>query len=106
MFLQALLGFALTFVSCIQALALDKRTARESSPSGCLVVQGTNTASGQYASFGAAVTALGSKTTSQCIFIYPGTYTEQVKVTYGGNLTIYGYTSEWVHQSSPTTAKS
>lgn len=94
MFVQVLVAVALSFVSASQALALDKRTARESSPSGCLVVQGTNTASGQYASFGAAVTALGSGTTSQCIFIYPGTYKEQVRVTYAGNLTVYGYTTE------------
>lgn len=92
--LQVLLGLALSFISSTQGLALDKRTARESSPSGCLVVQSIGTASGQYASFGAAVTALGSGTTSKCIFIYPGTYKEQVRVTYGGNLTIYGYTSE------------
>lgn len=88
------LTIPLLFLSFAWGVPLEKRTARESSPSGCLVVQGTGTASGQYASFGDAITALGSGTASKCIFIYPGTYKEQVRVTYGGNLTIYGYTSE------------
>jgi pectinesterase len=72
----------------------ERATARTTSPSGCLVVQGTGTATGQYATFASAIAALGSGTTSKCIFMYPGTYKEQVRVTYGGNLTIYGYTSE------------
>jgi pectinesterase len=92
--LQLFITIQVLLLSLAQGLAIEKRTARESSPSGCLVVQGTDTASDQYASFGAAITALGSGTTSKCIFIYPGTYQEQVRVTYGGNLTIYGYTSE------------
>lgn len=81
-------------LSLTQGLVLDKRAARTSSPSGCLVVQPKNTASGEYATIAAANTALGSGKTAQCIFINPGTYKEQVKVSYAGNLTIYGYTTE------------
>jgi pectinesterase len=93
--LSQLLFVAFLLSSFAQALVLEQRaTARTTSPSGCLVVQGTGTATGQYATFASAIAALGSGTTSKCIFMYPGTYKEQVRVTYGGNLTIYGYTSE------------
>lgn len=45
---------------------------------------------------GAALKSL-SGTSNRTIFIYPGTYNEQVNVTYGGPLTIYGSTTEYVH---------
>jgi pectin methylesterase-like acyl-CoA thioesterase len=74
-----------------QAHALRKRTSRLSSPDGCLIVRGSNTTSGQYATLGAAAEALRSGKTPQCIFIYPREYKEQIFVKYGGNLTIYCY---------------
>jgi pectinesterase len=75
---------------------LEKRTARTSPPSGCLVVRGSGTKSGEYSTLSAAVTALGSSTTDACIFIYNGTYTESIRIDYGGALTLYGYTTEYV----------
>jgi pectinesterase len=39
------------------------------------------------------MTALGSTTAAKCVFIYSGTYTEQVTINYKGPLTIYGYTT-------------
>lgn len=77
-----------------QGLAIQKRTARTSSPSGCLEVQGTSATSGQYSTLSSAVAALGSGSDDACIFIYAGTYEEQVSIEYGGTLAIYGYTSE------------
>lgn len=85
---------------CFSALSFTKghalrtRTTRLSSPNGCLIVRGDNTTYGQYATLGAAVGALGSGKTPQCIYIYPGEYKEQITVKYGGNLTIYGYTNK------------
>ena len=73
---------------------IEKRTTRTSNPGGCLEVEGTNPTSTQYKTVASAVAALGSGTSTQCIFIWPGTYTEQVTVQYGGPLTIYGYTTE------------
>ncbi|CZR61715.1 probable pectinesterase precursor [Phialocephala subalpina] len=73
---------------------LAKRTSRTSSPSGCLVVRGSGTGLSEYSTLQAAVTALGSTTTSKCIFVYSGTYNEQVRIGYGGPLTLYGYTTD------------
>ncbi|KAH6664882.1 pectin lyase fold/virulence factor [Halenospora varia] len=84
----------LFFLSSIEARAVQKRAARTTNPDSCLEVQATSTGSGQYSTFAKAVAALGSGTDAACIFIYPGTYKEQVKVEYGGELTIYGYTSD------------
>ncbi|KAL0571450.1 hypothetical protein V5O48_010519 [Marasmius crinis-equi] len=70
--------------------------ALTSPPSGALVVRQTGTQAGEYKTIGAAVATLGSGNSSKTIFIYPGTvvtrtYKEQVNLTYGGPLTIYGY---------------
>ncbi|PQE06233.1 pectinesterase family protein [Rutstroemia sp. NJR-2017a BBW] len=73
---------------------LQKRTARTSTPSGCLTVRGSGTKSGEYSTVGAALTALGSGTAAACIFIYSGTYQEQITVNYKGVLTVYGYTTD------------
>ena len=89
-----LIVLCLSVLPFAQGTALGKRTGHLSSPSGCLIVQGENTTSGQYTTLGAAVEALGSSKAPQCIFIYPGEYREQTTVKYGGNLTIYGYTDE------------
>lgn len=72
-----------------------KRTSRTSPPSGCKVVRGAETQSGEYSTFGAAITALGTSSTSAaCVFIYSGTYTEQMVIQYKGPLIVYGYTTE------------
>lgn len=65
--------------------------SRTSAPAGALIV-----GSGHYATIQAAVNALSStSTSSQSIFIQPGTYKEQVSITsLAGPLTIYGYTSD------------
>lgn len=72
---------------------IETRTTRTSNPGGCLEVQGSNPTSSQYGTIASAVASL-SGTDAQCIFIWPGTYNEQVTVQYGGPLTIYGYTTE------------
>lgn len=71
-------------------------TSRTSPPSGSLVVRQGSTQRGEFSSIGQAVAALGTSTASASIFIYPGTYNEQVTINYKGPLTLYGYTKELV----------
>lgn len=83
-----ILSFAVLGVSC---------SPRTSTPGGCLSVRASGASSGEYASLGAAVAALGSGSTSStaCIFMYPGTYEEQVVINaYKGALTLYGYSTD------------
>lgn len=55
-------------------------------PSGCLSVKSGTATSGWYSTLDAALDSL-SGTASACIFLYSGTYSEQVKIDYGGPLT-------------------
>jgi pectinesterase len=68
---------------------------RTSPPSGCLVVS-KSPSSGQYSSVQAAINALSTTSSSdQCIFINPGTYSEQVLIkSRNSRLSIYGSTAE------------
>lgn len=90
-FLLYIIGFAALVAN---TSPLEKRTARTTNPGGCLEVQGTNPISSQYKTLGLAVAALGSGTSAQCIFVWPGTYVEQVVIEYGGPLTLYGYSTK------------
>ncbi|KAL0636222.1 hypothetical protein Q9L58_004783 [Maublancomyces gigas] len=76
---------------------------RTSPPSGCKVVT-KSPASGQYSTFQAAVDSLStSATATQCIFIYPGTYNEQVYIpARAALLTIYGSTTDTTSYTSNT----
>lgn len=69
---------------------LSRRDSRTSAPSGCLTVGG----SGTYSTIGSALDALGSGTSSACIYIAAGTYKEQLTIDYAGALTLYGETSD------------
>lgn len=77
--------------------------SRTSPPSGCIVVSKTAT-SGQYKTVQSAVSSLSTTSTSaQCIFIYQGTYNEQVYVpARKAALTIYGYTTDTSSYSGNT----
>ncbi|KAI1734898.1 pectin lyase fold/virulence factor [Xylaria scruposa] len=90
--LTSLLVTALGASTCLGAPALVKRAGRTSAPSGCLSVKPGTTTSGWYQTLTAALNSL-SGTSSACIFLYSGTYNEQVVIQYGGPLTIYGYTT-------------
>jgi pectinesterase len=69
---------------------LQRRTSRTSAPSGCLSVGSGET----YSTIGAAIDALGSSSSSACIYIASGTYEEQLTIDYAGTLTLYGETSD------------
>ncbi|KAF2124928.1 carbohydrate esterase family 8 protein [Dothidotthia symphoricarpi CBS 119687] len=97
---------SLTFILSLAAAAvaapteLVARAARTSPPSGCLSVG----SSGTYSTVQKAVNALStSSTTAQCIFIYKGTYSEQVYIqALKSSLTIYGQTADTTSYSSNT----
>ncbi|KAI0142683.1 carbohydrate esterase family 8 protein [Xylariaceae sp. FL1272] len=95
--IKTLLTLAVGAASCLAAPAeLGKRTtvSRTSAPSGCLSVKPGTTTSGWYTTLTAALASLGSGTSTVCIFMYQGTYSEQVTISYAGPLTIYGYTTD------------
>ncbi|KAL7629494.1 hypothetical protein AAE478_001015 [Parahypoxylon ruwenzoriense] len=92
--LRSLLSVTCLLGCVIAAPVAEKRaTSRTSPPSGCISVQTGKSGNGYYSTLSDAVASL-SGTASACIFVYSGTYTEQVTITYGGPLTIYGYTTE------------
>ncbi|TPX08699.1 uncharacterized protein E0L32_009888 [Thyridium curvatum] len=72
---------------------LEKRAGRTSPPSGCKVVRQGSNSNGEFPTLGAAVSSL-SGGGSACIFVYGGTYKENFTISYGGPLTIYGYTTD------------
>ncbi|RPB24995.1 putative pectin methylesterase [Terfezia boudieri ATCC MYA-4762] len=69
--------------------------SRTSPPRGALVVS-KNAYPGQFSTIQAALNALSvTSTAAQVIFIYPGTYNEQVYIApRAAQLTIYGYTTD------------
>ncbi|RPA99941.1 pectinesterase-like protein [Choiromyces venosus 120613-1] len=89
------------FVLALAALA--KAASRTTPPSGCIVVS-KNASSGQFSTLQAAVNSLSTTSSeNQCIFIYPGTYNEQVHVTpRTAQLTIYGSTTDTTTYTSNT----
>lgn len=91
----ALSLFCASEAAAVPTTGLVKRTARESTPSGCLTVRGSGTLSGEYSTLTAALASLSSSSTADaCIFMYSGTYSEGVTITYKGALTLYGYTTK------------
>ncbi|PSN70783.1 pectin lyase-like protein [Corynespora cassiicola Philippines] len=77
---------------------LKRATGRTSPPSGCLVVRQSTSSASEYSTIASAVTAVKP---SGCIFIYSGTYTEQLSIRVN-NLTIYGYTADVSNYKSNT----
>jgi pectinesterase len=69
----------------VQAVFAASRTEP---PSGSLVVRAGTSNSGEYSSVQAAVNALPNDGSEQSIFIYPGTYTEQVYIDRSGPVTV------------------
>ncbi|KAL0567935.1 hypothetical protein V5O48_006587 [Marasmius crinis-equi] len=82
------LSVVLVFVQAVIA------ASRTSPPSGAIVVRAGTSTSGEFKTVQSAVNSLPNDSSSRSIFIYPGTYTEQVYITRSGPLTIYGYTSD------------
>ncbi|GLB38744.1 hypothetical protein LshimejAT787_0506090 [Lyophyllum shimeji] len=67
---------------------------RTSPPAAAIVVRAGTTTAGEFATVSSAVASLPNDNSSATIFIYPGTYNEQVYINRTGPLTIYGYTTD------------
>ncbi|KAI5841673.1 pectinesterase-like protein [Tricharina praecox] len=80
-----------------------RRAGRTSPPTGCTVVR-QSAGTGEYSTFQAAVNSLSTTATgTQCIFIYQGTYNEQVYIAARtAQLTVYGYTTDTSTYTSNT----
>ncbi|KAI5124664.1 hypothetical protein M0805_004272 [Coniferiporia weirii] len=85
-----LLLWTVTLLSSVFSVHAVSRT---SPPSGSVVVRTSTTTSGEFTSVASAVSSLPDDGSSQSIFIYPGTYTEQVLIDRSGPVTILGYTT-------------
>ncbi|KAK4187211.1 pectin lyase fold/virulence factor [Podospora australis] len=92
-----------SLVLLLPLLGLSHAAQRTSPPSGCIVVA-KSSSQAPYTSIQAAVNSLSTtSTTRQCIFIYPGTYNEQVLVpARKAQLTIYGSTTDDTSYKSNT----
>ncbi|KAF8074066.1 pectinesterase [Lyophyllum atratum] len=90
------LSLAIAF-SFFQAVLAATRT---SPPSGSVVVRTGTSTSGEFKTVASAVASLPNDSSSRSIFIYPGTYNEQVYITRTGPLIIYGYTSDTLSYSA------
>jgi pectinesterase len=86
------LALLLSLAASVAAAPLEARAARTSPPAGCLAVGSSAT----YKTVQSAVNALSkSSSAAQCIFIYKGTYNEQVYIqALKSALTIYGETTD------------
>jgi pectinesterase len=99
--LQSLaLVLSLTAAAAAAPPCLEPRAARTSPPAGCLAVGSSAT----YKTVQSAVNALSTSSNSaQCIFIYKGTYKEQVYIPQlSSALTIYGETTNTASFASNT----
>ncbi|KAL0063064.1 hypothetical protein AAF712_010090 [Marasmius tenuissimus] len=75
-------------------LAFVQAASRTSPPSGAIVVRPGTSTSGEFKTITSALNSLPNDGSARSIFLFPGTYTEQVYVTRSGPVTIYGYTND------------
>ncbi|KAF8055432.1 pectinesterase [Lyophyllum atratum] len=92
--LCALLFMLLSTLLHTNATAIEKRASRTSPPSGVVIVRKTGALSGEFSTVQAAVNSLPNDSSARTIFIYPGTYTEQVSISRVGKTTILGSTTD------------
>jgi hypothetical protein len=88
-FIEMFLFVTVLFLQLLSGFALNPPATRTSPPSGSLIVRSGTTTSGEYKTLASAVAALPADTSSQTIFIYPGTYTGQVLVQRSGPVTVF-----------------
>jgi pectinesterase len=75
----------LTILSVCQIALAASRT---SPPSGAIVVRAGTTVSGEFKTITAALNSLPNDNSPLSVFIYPGTYNEQIHITRKGPLTV------------------
>ncbi|KAJ7655432.1 pectinesterase [Mycena rosella] len=79
---------------CLSLIQYALAASRTTPPSGAIIVRKGTTASGEFATLTAALNSLPNDSSARSIFIFPGTYAEQIDITRSGPLTIYGYTTD------------
>ncbi|KIP05701.1 carbohydrate esterase family 8 protein [Phlebiopsis gigantea 11061_1 CR5-6] len=82
-----LVSFVIAFFPIVYALS------RTTPPTGSIVVNPSATTSGQFKTLSSAIASLPNDGSDQTIFMYPGTYEEQVLIDRNGAVTLYGYTA-------------
>ncbi|KAJ6529190.1 carbohydrate esterase family 8 protein [Mycena vulgaris] len=73
--------------------------SRTTPPTSAVIVRGSGTLAGELKTIQAAVTS-PADTSAQVIFIFPGTYTEQVHITRTGTVTLLGSTNNTASYTS------
>ena len=68
-------------------------------PAGAVLVSVNGAIENSFSNLTSALASLPADTTSQVIFIYPGSYTEQVAVNRPGPVTVVGYQTGSVGQT-------
>lgn len=74
-------------LSCLLAHYVEA-ASRTTPPAGAVVVRQGTTTAGEFGTITAAVNSLPADTSSRSIFIYPGTYSEQVYISRSGPLKV------------------
>ncbi|KAG5650860.1 hypothetical protein H0H81_010740 [Sphagnurus paluster] len=92
--LLAVLFALLAPLLLVNAGTVEKRASRTSPPSGAVVVRKSGAQTGEYSTVQAAIKALPNDSSARTIFIYPGTYNEQVYISRAGKTTILGSTTD------------
>ncbi|KAH8120359.1 pectin lyase fold/virulence factor [Phellopilus nigrolimitatus] len=87
-----MLWFCIAVTSSL--VLLVHAASRTSPPPGAIVIRAGTTSPGEFTSITSGIASLPNDSSSQSIFIYPGTYTEQVLIDRSGEVTIYGYTDD------------
>ncbi|KAJ7575601.1 pectinesterase [Mycena floridula] len=78
----------------ISILPVAFAASRTSAPAGSIIVRAGTTASGEFPTLTRALNSITSTTSNVTIFMFPGTYVEQVNIVRTGPLTILGYTTD------------
>ena len=91
-------GFAHFFtLACTLGLVVagDGKHVRTKPDRGAIIVDASGKYPGSFLNVSAAVSSLHNRTDAQKIFIFPGTYAEQVYIApHAGPLTVQGYTND------------
>ncbi|KAF8968908.1 carbohydrate esterase family 8 protein [Flammula alnicola] len=84
--------FSIRFILISVILALCESAlgaSRTTPPAGAVIVRAGTTTAGEFSTVSKAVNSLPNDSSTRTIFIFPGTYTEQVNITRPGPLTMY-----------------
>ncbi|KIJ49227.1 carbohydrate esterase family 8 protein [Sphaerobolus stellatus SS14] len=82
----------LLIIALLHLPFIANATPRTSPPPGAVVVRQNTTIAGEFSTITDAVNSIPSDGTNRSIFVFPGTYAEQVFINRTGPLILYGYT--------------